>query len=158
VPVRFIEALRGDQGLIGGDLGEALSFAYLNQFVGVSNQSYGIPSANNLGPEGPLAKAALQQAATTGRGGKGTVFVVSNGNGRTPLDNGNYAELQNSRYVISVAAMQHTGKFASYSSPGSNLMITAPAGEFPPTDGVIGTDLTGDFGLNEELVPAINNK
>src|SRR5262249_39696422 len=75
VPVRFIEALRGDQGLIGGDLGEALSFAYLNQFVGVSNQSYGIPSANNLGPEGPLAKAALQQAATTGRGGKGTVFV-----------------------------------------------------------------------------------
>src|SRR5262249_54287743 len=94
---------------------------------------------------------------TTGRGGKGTVFTVSNGNSRQELGDGNNAELQNSRYVIAVAAMAHDGTFAVYSSPGANLMITAPAGNFEPED-VIATDITGDFGFNGELLPKINNK
>ncbi|TAN58171.1 MAG: hypothetical protein EPN20_16635, partial [Magnetospirillum sp.] len=83
----------------------------------------------------PMAEAARQ-----GRGGLGTVFVASGGNDRGSGGNANYDNKNNSRFVTAVAALGHDGKFASYSSPGASLLVTAPG------DYIIGTDAKDPYG------------
>lgn len=84
---------------------------------------------------------ALQNAAENGRGGLGTVVVFAGGNGRGFGDNANYHNLENSRFTIAVGAINHFGEYTFYSSPGANLLVSAPGGEFD--DGIVTTDLSG---------------
>jgi kexin len=76
---------------------------------------------------GPLAQAALLNAVNIGRGGKGTIYVWSHGNGFCAGDYGNADGYVSSQYTIAVGATMANGKRAQYSERGAALLINAPS-------------------------------
>jgi subtilisin-like proprotein convertase family protein/subtilisin family serine protease len=137
--------------LIGGpatDIDEADALAYLNDAIYVKSNSWGPnDDGRTLAGPGPLAAAALANAAQNGRGGKGTIFLWAAGNGGNALDNSNYDGYANSIYTIAVAAMSDRGAKADYSENGANLVITAPSSS-SGRQGITTTDLIGNNGYN----------
>ena len=84
----------------------------------------------------------LKHGVTSLRDGKGALYVRAAGNGFGhcmaffhPIVSAlgclgsNVDALQNTPYLITVGALAATGKRASYSSAGSDLWVSAPAGE-----------------------------
>lgn len=86
------------------------------------------------------AASELQQAATSGRNGLGTVVVFAAGNSRSSGDNVNYHDFQNSPYVISVGATDSSGAVAAFSTPGAAVLVAAPG------VGIVTTDRLGSAG------------
>jgi uncharacterized repeat protein (TIGR02543 family) len=128
---------------------EAFTWAPGGASVDITNNSWGYPIA--LGGLDLLARAGLHDAATKGRNGRGTVSVFAAGNGRFETADSNRTLPSNSRYVVTVGALNAAGLFSSYSSPGANLLVCAPGGEF----GFFGdqlrmttTDVSGIGGFN----------
>src|SRR5690606_14048871 len=78
-----------------------------------------------------------------------TVFSV--GNSRMDGGDGNYNPISNSPWVIGVAASDQAGGLASYSSPGANVLVSAP-GSDPAS--IITTDRLGAKGTNPNPSPA----
>lgn len=95
----------------------------------------------------PTYGPALELAAANGREGLGTVIVFSAGNDRQSGNNANYSNLNNSRFTIAVAALTHTGVHTNYSSPGSNVLVSAFGGD-TPADGIVTTDRQGGGGYS----------
>jgi subtilisin-like proprotein convertase family protein len=151
----------------------------------IFNYSYGMPSI--VPPDlDTLYETQLHYGATVLRGGKGVLYVKSAGNefednfsydasaGTEPecynvgtgingicryYGNSNLGNFENtSPDVIVVGALTAKGKRTSYSTPGSNLWISAPGGEFGTTDpAVMTTDLQGcASGLSSTLMPIQN--
>ena len=144
--LRLIAGAFGDE-----DVADALTWAPGNTIVHVSNNSWGLPEVYGLGGFDVLAKAAQRDAAITGRDGKGQVTVFSAGNGRFSSGNANYSSISNSRYILTVAALDSTGKFSSYSTPGAPVLVTAPGGGlgfFGAEQRCVSTDVTGIGGFN----------
>jgi subtilisin-like proprotein convertase family protein len=97
---------------------------------------------------------AMMASATTGRGGKGTVFVFAGGNGLAAGDNVNYDGYANSLYAIAVTSITDQGQQAPYAEPGACLVVSAPSSsgtEFCSggRQAIATTDLTGTDGLND---------
>ncbi|WP_374440471.1 S8 family serine peptidase [Stella sp.] len=86
------------------------------------------------------AAAELQAAATSGRGGLGTVVVFAAGNSGDAGDNVNYHDFQNSPYVIAVGATDSSGAIAGFSTPGAAVLVAAPG------VGIVTTDRLGSAG------------
>ncbi len=145
--------------LIGGpatDQDEADAANWVSNLIQLKSNSWG-PNDDGLTLEapGPLTQAAFANAAATGRGGLGTVFVWAAGNGGDVGDNSNYDGYANSRYTIAVAAVGSDGLRSYYSEPGANLLITAPSDG--ASLGITTTDLTGANGYNNgSLIPDAN--
>ena len=139
------------------DVIEAKAFLHKAEMIQIKSNSWG-PEDNGKIVEGPgtLAAAALQKAATSGRGGKGTIFVWAGGNGRQSGDNANYDGFANSIYTISVAATNNSGTRSVYSEPGACHVVCAPGGTELEPDGtprggsIATTDLVGNQGFNYE--------
>lgn len=113
----------------------------------VKNASWGTGApAYTMTPAGPLMEAARQNATSTGRGGKGTVFVWSAGNGREAGEQGQKDGSTNSMHVTTVAAIANTGALATYSEGGSHLVVSAPSSGGNLR--VYTTDLRGINGYN----------
>ena len=70
---------------------------------------------------------ALTDAVTTGRGGKGTIFVFASGN--DVVSSLNFQGWQFTRFTIAVGAVGKQGHHASYSTAGAALLICAPGGD-----------------------------
>ncbi|MBW4652270.1 MAG: S8 family serine peptidase [Kaiparowitsia implicata GSE-PSE-MK54-09C] len=85
-------------------------------------------------------QTALTNAVQTGRDGKGTIVVFAGGNARDGGDNANYHNLENSRFTIAVAALNHFGVHTYYSTPGASLLVSAFGGD-QWDDGIVTTDL-----------------
>jgi subtilisin-like proprotein convertase family protein len=140
------------------DLMQAEAFTHRQDVIQIKSNSWGpVDDGVTLEAPGPLAAAALKNAATTGRGGKGTIFVWAGGNGRREQDNSNYDGYVNSIYTIGVAAMNDLGSASRYSEPGASLVVTAPSDnqvggpdDQPFRQGIATTDLVGQPGLNAE--------
>lgn len=117
----------------------------------VSNNSWGPndgPTGTNRAVAGPglLTQQALQELATQGRDGKGTVIVFASGNNAGPINSpgfqsfGNWSSAgsngyNNSRYTISVGAVDHDGGLNNsdgtqtlYSEAGPSTLVVAPSG------------------------------
>ena len=140
--IRLIAAPANDQQ-------EANALTYQLQSNHIYSNSWGPADTGSIkDAPGPLLLAALQNGVTTGRAGKGNIYVWAGGNGRGSLDNSNYDGYANSRYVIAVAAHRNNsnGVFSGYSEPGANLLVTAPSNG--GTLGVVTTDLMGADGYN----------
>ncbi|MBI2946047.1 MAG: S8 family serine peptidase [Verrucomicrobia bacterium] len=138
-------------GFVQSDDQSAAAIIHSNRVIHVSNNSWGAEDdGRNLDGPGPLMQSARENAVRNGRGGKGTIFVWSGGNGREVQDDVNYDGYANSRYVFPVAAINDLGKQAAYSEPGACLVVTAPSnvGESSAQEGIATADLTGDDGLN----------
>ncbi|WP_187646822.1 S8 family serine peptidase [Nitrosophilus labii] len=91
----------------------------------VSNNSWGAYFLNDKSFE-----TILELATSDLRDKKGRIFTVPSGNDRENYGNANLSYLANNRYVITVAALNHENKFASYSNPGSNILVSAYGGEY----------------------------
>ncbi len=88
--------------------------------------------------------AAINYAATQGRGGKGCVIVFSAGNDNVEIGQTNpLSTLEN---VICVGASDKNDKRASYSNYGASLDVVAPGGG--DENDVVTTDRTGAPGYN----------
>ena len=70
--------------------------------------------------------ALIEKSVYSGRDYKGTVIVFAAGNDRTEGQNTNYHNYTNSRYVITVAAINSTGSVTSFSTPGASILVSAP--------------------------------
>ena len=92
--------------------------------IAVSNNSWG----GYLFDDGAYERV-LDMATTNLRHGLGRVFVFAAGNFREDFGNSNLSYLTNNPFVIAVAALNHKDKFASYSNPGSNILVSAYGGE-----------------------------
>lgn len=139
--------------LIGGTAGdtqEGGALSHSNQVIHIYNNSWG-PDDDGFtkGGAGTLALAALQTGVTTGRGGKGSIYVWAAGNGGEALDNAGYDSYNGSIYTISVAALNDLGQRATYSERGACLVVTAPSGnDSVRSQGTTTTDLVGNDGYN----------
>ncbi len=111
----------------------------------VSNNSWGFTSAfaDNADEAyfAPVA-AAIEAAATTGRGGLGTAMVFAAGNGKINVagqnigDDANFHSLGNNRFSIAVGAHDEAGESAFFSSPGANVLLSAPGMSLLTTSGL----------------------
>lgn len=126
--------------------------------VFISNNSWG-PGPVGYGhfrPSSSAWRTAIETGLSTGRSGKGTVYVLAAGNGAfSPLgelgDSANANGYANFYGVISVCAVDDRGEVALYSEPGANLWVCAPSssGLFNRTD-VTTTDISGAlYGYNK---------
>lgn len=115
-----------------GELANVLS--QVSQFD-VANNSWGFTQGftDNFHEEHFSGIAGqFENAATNGRGGLGTAIVMAGGNGKFNIegqnfgDDSNFHNLSNSRYVIAVGAHNSLGEAAFFSSPGTNLLLSAP--------------------------------
>lgn len=140
VGMRLIAAPTTDQE-------EADAFALHQDIIDVKSNSWG-PFDNGYGEggPGPLSSLAMATAATTGRTGKGTIFLWAAGNGNGSGDDSNYDGWANSPYAIAVSAIDDTGEQAWYSEPGANILVCAPSDG--GTQAISTTDISGSSGYN----------
>ena len=138
------------------DSQEASAFGFQTNTIHILNNSWN-PTDNGttLKAPGTLAAAARQSAVTTGRNGKGRIFVWSSGNGRLVSDDCNFDGYANSRYAIAVGASTDGAVQVSTSEGCSALMVLAPSGgglralttaDLIGTPGYDGSDYTSAFG------------
>ncbi|MEO5714644.1 MAG: S8 family serine peptidase [Luteolibacter sp.] len=131
------------------DAQEAEAMTYLPDLIQIKTNSWGPNDTGDIleGP-GPLTVAALQTAATSGRGGKGSLILWAGGNGGDVGDNSNYDGYANSIYTIAIGATDSLGHRAYYSEPGSNLVACAPSIGDTGSLGITTVDRTGADGYN----------
>jgi subtilisin-like proprotein convertase family protein len=148
-------------GTVGGAQGSTIAATYLRfgtlfdlseldgviahqKNFDVSNNSWGFTQAfsdNFQSQQFAGTAAALQSVAEDGRDGLGTVMVVAAGNGKIETasgnigDDSNFHNFSNSRFVIAVGAHDMSGAPAFFSSPGTNVLLTAPGVGLLTTDG-----------------------
>ncbi len=87
--------------------------------------------------------AAIKKGIETGRNGKGTIYVFPAGNGGCYLlsgkpavcsdDNANLDGYTNKLGQVTVGAVGPDGKKLSYSEPGANVLVSAPAEDITTT-------------------------
>ena len=115
--------------------------------ITVCNNSWGTYYLKDDSFERILALATDQL-----RHSKGRVYVFAAGNSREEYGNSNLSYLTNNPYAITVAALNSNDRYASYSSPGSNILVSAYGGEHnytAPT--IMTTSLTGNSYYQSEL-------
>lgn len=131
------------------DADEADAFGYKQDIIAIKSNSWGpYDDAYGHGGPGPLSLAAMQDAVTNGRGGKGTIFLWAAGNGNGSGDDSNYDGWANSPLAIAVSAINDKGRASYYSEPGTNILVCAPSNG--GKQGITTTDRTGAVGYNEE--------
>lgn len=106
------------------DTAEALTFRPdLNHIM---SNSWGPPDQGILADIPDIERAALEQGATTGRGGLGTVYTWASGNGGLE-DRVDYDPYASSRHTIAIGAIGDLDTRADYNEPGSSVFVVAPS-------------------------------
>lgn len=128
----------------------ARAFTHALGKVDVLNNSWGLGNAFQHSPDSAFmddfgttmtaSAAALRRLVAEGRDGLGTVVVQSAGNSGEFGDNGNLHNFQNSRFTIAVAATNNQGNIASFSTPGTSVLVAAPGVD------ILTSDRTGSVG------------
>lgn len=149
----------------------------------VFNQSYGSsplksqPGNPDSDPRLFLYETTYEEISTRSHNGKGSIFVKSagneyqeigignnkyimgyEGNNGLPLQDANLTFDNSNYWNIVVAALNADGVRSSYSSVGSNVLLTAPGGEFgTDSPAMVTTDLMGCArGLNTTKLASTN--
>lgn len=113
--------------------------------ISISTNSWGKKFLQDKSYETIMAQASLK-----GRGGKGRLFVFACGNDRETHGNANLSYLINNPYAIAVAALNHRDQYASYSSPGSNILVSAYGGEHYYTAPTIMTTFSSSLAMTRD--------
>jgi subtilisin family serine protease len=122
---------------------EAAALGWRTDVIDISNNSWGeLDDGQTLFSPGPLVRAALADSVANGRGGKGTIYVWSCGNGRAAGDYANYDGFINAVETIGVGAINYRGKQTWYSESGANVVTSAPSSEDVDDHGIVTTSLT----------------
>jgi hypothetical protein len=86
---------------------------------------------------------------TKGRGGLGPIYVWAAGNGRAQGDNCNYDGWANSRYALTIGAVDATGQQPWYSENCAAMHAVAPSSG-AQSGGIYTTDLLGNPGTSNK--------
>jgi subtilisin-like proprotein convertase family protein len=112
------------------DAQEAEALTWENDIIQIYSNSWGpADDGSDLVDAGPLVKQAFVTGATTGRSGRGTIWLWAGGNGGDVGDNSNYDGYANSIYTIAIGALNDNGGRSNYSEPGANLIVSAPSND-----------------------------
>lgn len=124
-----------------------LTVGLLDQFQGdfdIFNYSWGDSQCGLLEYDQVL-RDKQKLGVTNGRAGKGVIYLKASGNDFVGalsdcytnvattayfIGNSNFSEDSNSPYEITVSALNAEGVSSSYSSPGSNIWVSSPGGEY----------------------------
>jgi subtilisin-like proprotein convertase family protein len=137
------------------DSNVAGALAWRKNDIAIYNNSWGpSDSGSVLGGAGPLALAALADAAQTGRNGLGNIWAWAAGNGGNN-DNVNADSYANSRYTVSVAAITNSGVRSSYSERGAPNLVAAYSngGSLGISTTASGSGYTSSFGGTSSASP-----
>ncbi|KAL1921956.1 uncharacterized protein VTP21DRAFT_10598 [Calcarisporiella thermophila] len=105
------------------DADEAAALNYGYQYNHIYSCSWGPPDNGKAveAPEG-VVHQALVNGVEKGRGGKGSIFVFASGNGGIYDDNCNFDGYTNSRYTITIGAIDHMNNYPAYSEKCSAML------------------------------------
>lgn len=119
----------------------------------ITNNSYG----NEVFSQEEIGFTAVRDTAASGRDGYGTVHVYAGGNSRYETILSTYGGEQNSPYQITVAATDHDGRIAAFSTPGANIFVSAPGAGVLGLDGLdsFGYDLTNGTSFSAPIVSGV---
>jgi subtilisin-like proprotein convertase family protein len=93
--------------------------------------------------------AALRDLVANGRQGLGTVVVQAAGNAYAYGDDTNLHNFQNSRYILTVGAVDSSGASSSFSTTGASILVAAPGGAGNSDyESILTTDRTGAAGAS----------
>lgn len=147
------------------DAQEAAGLSFRSDLNDIYSNSWGPnDDGRRLEKPGRLTLAAMEDAVTHGRDGKGSIYVWAGGNGRSYGDNCNYDGYANSRFTIAIGAVDYLGKQSYYSENCAALMACAPssgsAKSITTTDllgsaGSTVTDCTSSFGGTSAAAPLV---
>ena len=87
-----------------------------------------------------IEKTTLAAGVTSGRGGKGAIYIFASGNGRGNSDSADFDGYANNRLVMAIGASNGIGQVSSYSEGGLCLFANATVGE---TSGIVAADRQG---------------
>lgn len=135
-------------------------FLFENDSVAIQNHSWGNGLAFQLAPS-LIEQIAISNAVYHSRGGRGVVMIRAGGNSREAgfthpgSGDSNDDGYTSNPAVIAVAAVDDRGRAATYSNPGSSLLLAAPGGE----DGrsLFTTDRIGRLGFNASSSRDLSN-
>jgi len=148
------------------DLDESNALSHLNNDIDIYSNSWG-PSdnGNTLSGPGPLMIAAFEDDVYNGRNGLGNVITWAAGNGLSNEDDSNLDGYANSRFTISVTAVDHDGDQTDYGEPGANVLISAPSDgsgvgitttDNSGSNGYTNSDYTSNFGGTSSATPLVS--
>ncbi len=148
------------------DNDEANALSHLNNDIDIYSNSWGPPDTGNyLGTAGPLILAAFEDDAYNGRNGLGNTITWAAGNGLDDEDDSNLDAYANSRFTISVTAVDHDGDQTSYGEPGANVLIASPSDgsgvgitttDLEGNSGYTNSDYTSNFGGTSSATPLVS--
>lgn len=149
----------GAQRLISGPTTDALEASGLSFHTDenfVFSASWG-PTDDGMRKEGPgaLLRAAMVEAITNGRNGKGTIYVWAGGNGGSK-DNVNYDGYANSIYTIAIASVDGNGRHASYSEEGACVVASSTSSPPGVSTTAVKGGCTSRFGGTSAAAPMIS--
>lgn len=114
----------------------------------IYTNSYGSADSNGLMVRSDQSwRDAINFGIRSGRGGRGAVYTWAAGNG-APEDRSDYDGQANFQGVMAIGALNAQGTRASYSEPGSNLLVVAFGGESCGLHQTTTTDVSATGGYN----------
>jgi kexin len=114
----------------------------------IYTNSYGAPDGTGtIASTDHAWRTAIDTGVTSGRQGKGAVYIWAAGNG-APVDRSDYDSQANYHGVMAVGALNDQGTSAAYSEPGSNILISAYGGESCDGHTITTSDVSGSGGYN----------
>lgn len=120
---------------------EARAFSFARSKVDIYVIGFG-PSEVNFAPMGKLVKKALEEGATIGRSGKGSIFLQPGGN--SGLNSGgscSHDVLVNSIYTIGINAVGRAGTKPKYGELCPGIMAAAYSSGIYPDPYMVTTDV-----------------
>lgn len=135
------------------DIADALNRGLADN--GVYNNSWGSRDNGALHRADASFAAAIEHGISTGRNGKGAVYVFPAGNGgcygtdtvtgACAAETSGLDGYTNHRGVIVACAVDHRGRRPSYAETGANVLVCGPSSNDNDTVGVTTTALLGGF-------------
>jgi proprotein convertase subtilisin/kexin type 2 len=147
------------------DIADALTRDLANNMI--YHNSWGSPDSGEVNEAESEFTAAITRGIREGRNGKGAVYVFPAGNGGCysitgsagcQRDNSNFDGYVNKLGVIAVGAVDQFGKSPWYAESGSNILVSAPAGDSSAgiTTTMIGNRFRDDFAGTSASAPMVS--
>jgi proprotein convertase subtilisin/kexin type 2 len=144
------------------DIADALTRDVGNNAI--VHNSWGSSDDGKLHTADSLFVAAINKGITTGRGGKGSIFVFPAGNGGCYAqnsdfscrfsENSNFDGYVNKLGQITVCGVGFNGISPYYAEPGANILVCAPASRISTTD--VAAKWRPDFSGTSAAAPMVS--
>ncbi len=103
----------------------ASAFSFRNDLNDIKSNSWGPSDNAMISYMASNERTALTTAITSGREGRGEIFVWAGGNGGDRSDRVDYDPYASSRFTIAIGAIDNNDLRSVYSEPGSSLMAVS---------------------------------